>query len=274
MEAQTAKADARVSAADAEVQAAEQALQKEQDLEDQGLVANVARRKRELEAAKKNQAAAVADQKKAAKEQQQINSALQAMNLISASTKIISTYAAAPYIWIPMLALMWGTYFYSLSKANAATAQAGVRMGKGGTKELSGGSHASRRNEIVLGNDGSGSPVIAEGGEKMSIFSRKASAKYGNRINRIVDQINSGKASPSTIDGILKMIETGNFESWVMGTNLDITPQQIGGGLRAEDLDNITGEVKRIRERAETTETTNSKGQRVIKYRNLTRTYV
>jgi len=198
--------------------------------------------------------------------------ALQAVNLITASTKIISTYAAAPYIWIPMLALMWGTYFFSLSKANSATAGGGVSMGKGGTQDLVGGSHASGRNEIMLGSDNKGRSVKAEGGEKMSIFSRKASKKYGTRINDLVDRINSGKTSSNTIDQVLKMIDNGSFEAYVMGTNLEIDTDQ--AGFDSPELKSISDDVRRMRERGEDVETTDSKGRRVRYYRNLKQTYV
>lgn len=265
------QANQAVSAADAKVQSAEQALAKEQEYADKGYYSNVARKKKELEEAKRQQASAIKDQQKAAKQQQAINAALQAVNLITASTKIISTYAAMPYIWIPLLALMWGTYAWSLSKAKGATAAGGISMGEGGTVELDGGSHASRRNEVNLGTS-NGKPVKAEGGEKMSIFSRKASAKYGNRINNLVDRINKGQTSPTTIDQIIKAIDTGKFESWVMGTNLDITNGEDQAQNR--ELQEISSDVKRIREAGEKKEYRDSRGRRVVIYRNLKQTYV
>lgn len=174
----------------------ESQLDKEQSLRDQGYANNVEAIENEIAAKKqardeelKQQQEIQNKQKAAAKVQFAIDTAMQASNLITASTQIFSTFAAIPFgIGIPLaiavIAAMIGAFVSGKVKMYQAI-QSGqtAQFGEGGWIE--GKSHAAGGRKYRA-DDGSGDVMELEGDEYVV---RKSQAK--KRAN-LLEGINSG----------------------------------------------------------------------------------
>lgn len=124
-------ADRRVESSERVVNQLQQDLQTEIALAESGFASNVTLKRKELEEAKRQQAEALRIQAEAVKKQQQMQALLQATELISATAKIINSYAGLPIagqiLAIAEIAAMWGTFAFAQVKAKELT-----KYGEGG----------------------------------------------------------------------------------------------------------------------------------------------
>ncbi len=180
-------ADNLVQLRQKETDQALQKLQIERDAQAAGYHNNVAQAEKDLKLAEKRQKDSIALQRKAQKEQILINAALQASNMITGTAKIWSAFAAQPYIAIPLIAIMWGSFIASQAKALSLT----KKNKKGTYQTIGNGSHWTDNDTFIGRNNGVDN--YAESGEGMAVFNRGAVSKYGNLIPKQVELFNTGK---------------------------------------------------------------------------------
>lgn len=157
--ARLAAAETELRIAQDKVSAAEDALQEEQDLAEEGFANNIELRERELAAAKKIEAAALQEKRKAAKEAAAIDTAQQAISLITAAADIFQSLAKFGPIGIGIAIGTIATMFAAFAKVKISAARAAKLRGGGtGTVSDSG---------VVIGKRHSrgGVPLEVEGGE-------------------------------------------------------------------------------------------------------------
>lgn len=159
-------ADRRVEASQREVDQLQESLQIEMEAKEQGLANDYDLVRQRLRLAEEEQSKAIQVQKKAYEDQRKIETAMQAVSLVSATADIIQSAAAAGGVLAPIvagvaIAAMWGVFAAAQSKASSVT--------KGYAKG-------------VIGIDGEGSetsdsiPVRVSRGE--SIMTAKTTKKY------------------------------------------------------------------------------------------------
>lgn len=147
---------------------------------------NVENAEKEYRLAEKRQKDAIALQRKAQKEQILINAALQASNMVTATAKIWNAFPTMPYIAIPLIALMWGSFIATQAKALALT-----KKNKKGTFQTVGNGSHWMGNDTYIGSN-NGVDNYAESGEGFAVFNRGAMSKYGERIKAEVEMYNRG----------------------------------------------------------------------------------
>ena len=202
--------EARADAAAEDTEEAKDYYDTQKSLLEQGYANSVNSAWAEYQQKQEIQKKAEEDSKKAQQVQQLADSASEASNLILATSKILSNFAVHPLIANTLIATMWGTFAAAKVMAFKAT-----QYGEGGYEELTGGSHASGH-DINLGvRNGKGRSMVAEGGESLAIFSRKARRKYGDQIGDIVNAINAGTYELSSTErlndnakGVVKPMRT------------------------------------------------------------------
>lgn len=168
-----------------EVEAAQNALNSEREARAAGYANNVAMAEKELAAAKANQRKALKQEQDAQKAQQKIQTIEQAVNMVTASAKVMATFPF-PYS-LPVLALMWATFIGSKIKAKQLASES---YGEGTVELLQGGSHQSG-NDIDLGTKKDGTRRRAEGGEFFAVINRRSSRKYRKEIPQLINALNN-----------------------------------------------------------------------------------
>ena len=168
-----------------EVEAAQNALNSEREARAAGYANNVAMAEKELAAAKAKQRKALKQEQEAQKAQQKIATIEQAVNMVTASSKVLSQFGM-PWA-IPVLALMWGTFIGSKIKAKQLSSET---YGEGTVELLQGGSHQSG-NDIDLGTKKDGTRRRAEGGEFFAVINRRSSRKYRKEIPQLINALNN-----------------------------------------------------------------------------------
>ena len=171
--------------ANLEVEAAQNALNSEREARAAGYANNVAMAEKELAAAKSQQRKALKQEQDAQKAQQKIATIQQAVDMTTASAKVLSQFGM-PWA-IPVLALMWGTFIGSKIKAKQLTSE---QYGEGTVELLEGGSHQSG-NDIDLGTKKDGTRRRAEGGEFFAVINRRSSRKYRKEIPQLINALNN-----------------------------------------------------------------------------------
>lgn len=157
-EARVKEAEAAVQAADDKVKAAEDALNREQDLAEQGLANNSDLRKVELEEAKKARDIALKEETKARKAQILLDSATQASSLITAAANILKGFSTIPLLGQILGVASVAAMFvgFAAAKANALKAVNVPKLRKGDkiigrTHEQGGELRELEHNEQVVG---------------------------------------------------------------------------------------------------------------------------
>jgi tape measure domain-containing protein len=186
-EANVAAAEAKKQAADEAVQAAQTALDTEIDLAKEGFASDVDLARQRLEKAKQQQAEALEQQKQAQRQQIALETAVQAVSLITSSANIFKSLSPGfPYtlpVAIAAVALMFGAFAKAKSDALRAT------------KYRSGGEgHIDRFGRIVGPSHENGGvrPVEFEGGEfflsdgqRFGVANRNATAKHFDLLKAV-----------------------------------------------------------------------------------------
>ena len=175
-----------VDMANKEVEAAQNTLNAERQARAAGYANNVAMAEKELAAARTQQRKALKQQAETQKQQQRLQTIEQAVNMVTASAKVLSQFGM-PWA-IPVLALMWGTFLATKVKAKQL---ANEQYGEGTVELLEGGSHASG-NDIDLGTKKDGTKRRAEGGEFFAVINKRSSRKYRKEIPQIINSLNRG----------------------------------------------------------------------------------
>jgi hypothetical protein len=199
------KAKQNIDLSNQEVDAANEALNAERQARAAGYANNVEMAEKELELAKQNQRKALKQQQDAQRAQLAIETAEQATNMITATSKIFKDLGF-PYA-IPAIALMWGAFAAAKIKAFQMTRE---QYGDGTVELLQGGSHQSG-NDIDLGTKADGTKRRAEGGEFFAVINKRSSRKYRKEIPQIINSLNRGDFAQkyaSAYDGGMAVIAT------------------------------------------------------------------
>lgn len=245
--------DRLVQNATRRVESAESALDRELAAQRAGEANRVTAAERELREAKKNQDKALKEQEKAVKAQQALQAVEQTANLITASSKLWSSFSglgpAGPALAVAAIAAMWGSFIASKVKASQL---ARAEYGEGHYEELNyGGSHASG-NDMPLGLDRKGRQRRVEKGESFAVFNKRAVGRYGGRIKELVNATNKGY-----LDNLLEGNKTVDF---------------IGMNYQGPSMSKAEKELEEIRKQGEVKEIY-SDGKRIKIYKNRTQIY-
>lgn len=230
--------------ADKEVESAQRVLEAELEARANGYANNVEQAQKELDLAKSTQGKALEEQRKAQRAQEAINTIQQVSDLVTASAKIWAQFGN-PFLAIPAIATMWGSFAYSKVKANQLATE---QYGEGTVELLQGGSHASGH-DIDLGVKSDGTRRRAEGGEFFAVINKRNSARYRSVIPSLINSLNDGTFE--------------RYMSAFNGDNMEIT---LKGGTN--DLTGLGNDVRAIKEQGLRREYTVGNG-RVRIYKNL-----
>lgn len=250
LSARTQFADRLVQQADRAVQASQDQLNAEIEAQKAGLANRAETAREELAQARATQAEALREQEKAQRNQRRLQSIQQASNLITATSKIWAQLGFP--LAIPAIGVLWGSFIASKVRAGRLARD---EFAEGGFEMLAGGSHQSG-NDISLGVGANGRERRAEGGEGLAIFAKKRVRQYGAILPEVVDAINRGVFQSK----YSRVNETGAF------------PVMVSGGMT--DTSRMESELTQIRRQGEREISYDGRGRKIVKYKNLTQTYV
>lgn len=253
-------AEVAVEAAEKEMEAAKSALDYELEARNQGYANSVETARRELEIQKANHRKALEEKKKVEEEQRMIDVATQISSLVTATANIWSsmtknTGIAGPILAAAATALMWGSF--TAAQVKAAQVARSKQYGEGTVELLEGGSHASGH-DIDMGVAKDGTRRRAEGGEFFAIINRRNSRKYRKIIPDVINSFNDGTFGEKYYNANAAM---GEFALGLLA------------GGSPTDVSKLEKEVHAIREQGEVNRYTDSRGNVIVRYKNLTRKY-
>ena len=246
-----------VDAANAEIAASQNQLQIEIANRNAGYADKVETAQKELAAAKRAQEEALKEQEKAQRAQQRIQTIEQSVSLVTAAANIFKDLPI--FLAIPAVALMFGSFAAAKIKSAQLTKK---KFADGGLEVLGGGSHASG-NDTYLGFQSEGKAAYGEAGEAVAIIPKGNTRKYKTVLPDLVDSLRKG-----TFEKKYQKINSSYSSD---GSDIFIQGQAASG---LTDVSRMENDLSAIRKNGERMYSTNSKGQQVIKYKNLTRTYV
>lgn len=251
-----AAAEAAINAANAQVNAAQRTLDAEIEARNAGYANEVETAQKELELAKKNQEKALKEQQKAQKAQLAVDSIEQASSLTTASANIWKALSGinvvGPGLAVAAIATMWASFAAAKIRAIQVSKQNTEQYGEGTVELLRGGSHQSGH-DIDLGTKPDGTKRRAEGGEFFAVINKRNSRKYRNIIPDVIKSFNDGTFASRYMAAYDKL---GNF---ALTTD------------NGTDVSRLEKSVEEIRRQNETRIYTDSKGNTIFVYKNLTR---
>lgn len=253
VDAKVQAAEASVAAADKEVDSARKVLDAELEARANGYASNVEMAQKELDLAKRNQEKALKEQRKAQKQQAAIESLQQMTSLVTATAKIWSQFGN-PFVAIPLIALMWGSFAASKIKAAQMTKQSSETYGEGTVELLEGGSHQSG-NDVDLGTKPDGTRRRAEGGEFFAVINKRNSRRYRKVIPDLINSLNDGTFSNKY------------QRAYEQNAEVTLLPET----KESPDLRELKDDVRRIRQQNESRRYVDGAGNTVIVYKNLKR---
>ena len=253
MQARVEAANQAVEAANKEVDAAQRAYELELQAKANGYAADVENAKKELELQKENQKKALAQQQEAQAQQEKLQTIQQIGNLVTATAQIWGAFGATPYIAIPLIALMFGSFAASKIMAKQAASE---QYAEGTVELLQGGSHASGH-DIDLGTKPDGTRRRAEGGEFFAVINKRNSRRFRKEIPEVIHSLNDGTFAD-------KYLNTFNVGSVTVGS----------ANQSGVDLMPLSDDVRAIREQNARRYIVLADGAMVEMYKNLTRRVV
>lgn len=224
-------ADKNLADAERDVDIKRDLLQAERDARDEGRKYNIKSAEEELNQSIKIQQKREEEQRKALRRQQTIETISQSTNMVSASAALIKDVGAdKPYVYVPLLGLMWGTFIAQKTKAAQETK---ATYSTGGSFDIGGGTHADGK-DTYFGTGKDGKRRYAEKGETLAIFTRKARQKYD--LHNMIAQMNKGdlklgennNTNIINIDtsrmerGIDKLVDSNKKKTYIVGDKLII----------------------------------------------------
>ena len=251
-----AAAEAAINAANAQVNAAQRTLDAEIEARNAGYANEVETAQKELGLAKKNQEQALKEQQKAQRAKLAADSIEQASSLTTASANIWKALSGinvvGPGLAVAAIATMWASFAAAKIRAIRVSKQNTEQYGEGTVELLRGGSHQSGH-DIDLGTKPDGTKRRAEGGEFFAVINKRNSRKYRNIIPDVIKSFNDGTFASRYMTAYDKL---GNF---ALTTD------------NGADVSRLEKSVEEIRRQNETRIYTDSKGNTIFVYKNLTR---
>jgi len=254
-------AEIAVEAAEKEVDAAKTALDYELEARNQGYANSVDTARKELELQRQNHKKALEEKAKVEEEQRMIDTATQISSLVTATANIWAAYTKAgmlgPFLAAAATAAMWGAFAAAQTKAAQVTKMKSQQYGEGTVQLLEGGSHASGH-DIDMGVAKDGTRRRAEGGEFFAIINKRNSRKYRKIIPDVINSFNDGTFGEKYYNANAAM---GDFALGLLA------------GGSPTDVSKLERDVRAIREQGDENRYVDSRGNMVIRYKNLTRKY-
>lgn len=173
------RAEREIDLAQKQIDESQKFYDEQKSLNEQGFANDLGLAQQQLDAAKAKEAKAIEQKKQALKEQQKIDTALQVLNLVTASANIYKSYSAIPFVGIPLAIGVIATMFGAFIAAKARAAQAS-KFKHGGEGRVDG-------NSIIVGasHDTGGVGIEAEGGEffgtdgrRFGVVNKRMTAKH------------------------------------------------------------------------------------------------
>ena len=246
-------AEEALASAQKESDAAQRFLELELEARNAGYANMVDTARKELELSKKKEAEALKEKKKAQQAQANIDTLTQISSLVTASANIWSALSGIPLVGVALalagIATMWGSFTASKIRASQIAKES---YGEGTVELLRGGSHQSGH-DIDLGTKPDGTKRRAEGGEFFAVINKRNSRKYRNIIPDVIKSFNDGTFASRYMAAYDKL---GNF---ALTTD------------NGTDVSRLEKSVEEIRRQNETRIYTDSKGNTIFIYKNLTR---
>lgn len=254
-------AEIAVEAAEKEVDAAKTALDYELEARNQGYANSVETARKELDLQRQNHKKALEEKAKVEEQQRMIDTATQISSLVTATANIWSAYTKAgmlgPFLAAAATAAMWGAFAAAQTKAAQVTKMKSQQYGEGTVELLEGGSHASGH-DIDMGVGKDGTRRRAEGGEFFAIINKRNSRKYRKVIPDVINSFNDGTFGEKYYNANAAM---GDFALGLLA------------GGSPTDVSKLERDVRAIREQGDENRYVDSRGNMVIRYKNLTRKY-
>lgn len=246
-------AEEALASAQKESDAAQRFLELELEARNAGYANMVDTARKELELSKKKEAEALKEKKKAQQAQANIDTLTQISSLVTASANIWSALSGIPLVGVALalagIATMWGSFAASKIRASQIAKES---YGEGTVELLRGGSHQSGH-DVDLGTKPDGTKRRAEGGEFFAVINKRNSRKYRNIIPDVIKSFNDGTFASRYMAAYDKL---GDF---ALAT------------ANGTDVSRLEKSVEEIRRQNETRIYTDSKGNTVFVYKNLTR---
>lgn len=174
---------------DNQIAETQRSLELELALMEDGYANNVDAKRKEIEDLKRLRDESLKDEEKALKAQRTLDTVLQSLNLITASSEIMKSFSKIPIVGIPLGIAMIGVMMAAFLGAKAKAAQA-TKLAEGGTGTdtgiITGKSHAAGGEHFL-------SHVEVERGERWGVLNRKASDKFGRTFDYMVSSFNKGE---------------------------------------------------------------------------------
>lgn len=246
-------AEEALASAQKESDAAQRFLELELEARNAGYANMVDTARKELELSKKKEAEALKEKKKAQQAQANIDTLTQISSLVTASANIWSALSGIPLVGVALalagIATMWGSFAASKIRASQIAKES---YGEGTVELLKGGSHQSGH-DVDLGTKPDGTKRRAEGGEFFAVINKRNSRRYRNIIPDVIKSFNNGTFASRYMTAYDKL---GDF---ALAT------------ANGTDVSRLEKTVEEIRRQNETRIYTDSKGNTIFVYKNLTR---
>jgi hypothetical protein len=218
-----AEAKAELSRQDTEN--AQEAYEKEKALMEAGYANRMSAAWEEYQQKKELQKQAEEDAKRAAKVQMDLDTATQAVSIVTA---IANLYKVLSGVNIPFpgagVALATGLSATLLTAFSVAKAKAYqlTKYGSGGYEEVTeGGTHASGHDTMLGIRNSRGRQMVVERGEGIGVFTRAARARYGSRgLRTLVEAANRGQIGTVALAELERDREGGTQQTFVSAVNL------------------------------------------------------
>jgi hypothetical protein len=195
-------------------------LKEEERLQKDGLANNVNLVKKELQAEKTARDKALAEQKKIQQAQKALDTAEQISSLVTASANIFKSLSKGG--WTTVLAFGLVAAMLAAFTAAKMKASQAAQMADGGLVTTAGKKYKiTRGKRHSEGGEDLNSHVEIESGEGVGVFSRKATAFYGNALPEIVSDINKMNFPKFNIRPEVKANQTFNLRTGIINNKLD-----------------------------------------------------
>ncbi len=189
MQADIAAAEKHTQLIESRLSDAENQLEKEKDLQEQGLANNVDAKQKEIAQLKIEREKALEEEKKAQKAQLLLDSATQLSSLITATANIWKANSSIPYIGTALAiagtALMWGSFAAAKIKASQAIDAKAEYGAYGDDSGMVVGKRHSQGGERFIDH------LEVEHGERWGILNRTASNKYATLFPEMISSMNN-----------------------------------------------------------------------------------
>lgn len=260
LDAEVEAAEKAAEIAQERVEAAQKAYDAEIEARNNGYAHNVATAKKELQNEKRNQAQKQRLLEDAQRRQESVETAMQAVSLVTASANLWQAFSSIPYVGpilaVAAIATMWASFAAAKIKAADVTRPSSQEYGEGGLEFLEGGSHASGNDIDLQTKNSKGKNMRAEGGEAMAIINKRNTRKYHRLLPHIVKSLNNGTFE----DKFIEVFKSG-----------DKLAQQITYHSKETDLSQLESDVRALKRNSERQFFVSSDGTVVEIKKNVTR---